>query len=1297
MKPVKLVLSAFGPYAGRTEIDFTQLGEQGLFLITGDTGAGKTTIFDGITFALYGEASGGVREAGMLRSKYADPQTPTFVELTFLHKGGEYVVQRNPDYERPKARGQGMTVQKGDAELRFPDGRRPVTKTREVNQAVTELLGLDCRQFTQIAMIAQGDFQKLLLSDTEERSRIFRKLFHTDFYQGLQERLRQEAGARDRKYRELVASIRQYVDQVACGETTPAGVRWAELKKDGFLGKSAESMEVLEELIASDEEELRCADEALEEMDRALLREAQRLGKAGEEQKARERLAAMQEARERLVPETAGKQQRYEEAKRQLPREQELELCVKTERDGLKRYDVLEKLQKDGRRLTKEREAEEEKRGGFQTQRDALFLQIQEEKEQLAALGSAGEERQAIGHQKEGMDDLYQSVAGYCADFEAAKEQCAKQEAVQKETAADAMRLKEWIAGEQEALEAQAGLELKEQELQYEISVRKERQARLEALEQSCGQSGQLLQKQQKKAVQARQKLETAKQEEASAREELEGLKETELILLRQEQEAQGLKVRKHQLVELGNRVVDYEKLAADRKEKLAAYQAAVRKKEQEAQKAWQMENAYFDAQAGLLASELQEGKKCPVCGSLHHPDPASFDGKAPTREAVDRQKTKLKQAENVVSETSALAGTAANVQERAAEELLVACKEELAESAEVCSEEWCERVRARIQQEFDTAKKREKALRQEYDECQKRQERKKELEAAIPSLEKKLEKLRITLQQAEQGLAVSMQGSVEQLRQLQVLLDECRGQAESEENRVASIDSGAEVNDRIEQIQQILIEAKDAQVMLESWLNQAEGRAASLQRQLKQRENRRKKLTEQEHLLERRQEELHGGNSRLEVLKSRCQELQEQLGRVLKQCREVAAKAGLNVQDGNTPSADLKNTGIAESAEDLQEQAAFWLAWLADCIKRLAEQLRQAEARVRKKAELERRIPEQEKAVLQMEEQIAAQKELLVRKEAEQTHLKEQEDSLVQELGGITRKEKEMQLGKLAEERKALEKERLEAETSWRQVVKEAEKTEAAILTLQRQLGEAEQATIEDIKMQRDALAKQKQELSQKRDALHVRKESNEAIRAKLRTQQETLTQVEEEWSWMKALSDTANGTITGKARVMLETYIQMRYFDRILARANVRLMTMSSGQYELVRRTETTSRQGKSGLDLDVVDHYNGTRRSVRTLSGGESFEASLSLALGLSDEIQSSAGGIQLDTMFVDEGFGSLDEDALDQAMRALTALGEGNHLVGIISHVTELKDRIEKKIIVIKNRTQAGVGSSVRVEA
>ena len=152
-----------------------------------------------------------------------------------------------------------------------------------------------------------------------------------------------------------------------------------------------------------------------------------------------------------------------------------------------------------------------------------------------------------------------------------------------------------------------------------------------------------------------------------------------------------------------------------------------------------------------------------------------------------------------------------------------------------------------------------------------------------------------------------------------------------------------------------------------------------------------------------------------------------------------------------------------------------------------------------------------------------------------------------------------------------------------------------------------------------------------------------------------------------------------------MLETYIQMTYFDRIIARANTRFMVMSGGQYELKRRKEAENNRSQSGLDLDVIDHYNGTERSVKTLSGGESFKASLSLALGLSDEIQASAGGVKLDTMFVDEGFGSLDEESLDQAMKALSSLADGNRLVGIISHVADLKNRIDKQIVVTKQRS------------
>ena len=169
--------------------------------------------------------------------------------------------------------------------------------------------------------------------------------------------------------------------------------------------------------------------------------------------------------------------------------------------------------------------------------------------------------------------------------------------------------------------------------------------------------------------------------------------------------------------------------------------------------------------------------------------------------------------------------------------------------------------------------------------------------------------------------------------------------------------------------------------------------------------------------------------------------------------------------------------------------------------------------------------------------------------------------------------------------------------------------------------------------------------------------------------------------------LTGIVNGKIKGgsKEKIKFETYIQTNYFDRIIARANTRFMVMSGGQYELKRQTDTDDRKSQSGLELNVIDHYNGSERSVKTLSGGESFKASLSLALGLSDEIQASAGGIQLDTMFVDEGFGSLDEESLEQAMKALNGLTEGNRLVGIISHVQELKARIDKQIVVTKEKS------------
>lgn len=211
------------------------------------------------------------------------------------------------------------------------------------------------------------------------------------------------------------------------------------------------------------------------------------------------------------------------------------------------------------------------------------------------------------------------------------------------------------------------------------------------------------------------------------------------------------------------------------------------------------------------------------------------------------------------------------------------------------------------------------------------------------------------------------------------------------------------------------------------------------------------------------------------------------------------------------------------------------------------------------------------------------------------------------------------------------------------------------------------------------------KKDLSDRKEAVASKRTANLRTADLLKAVASDVEAAETKLRWVRSLSNTANGAINGKEKIMLETYIQMTYFDRIIQRANTRLMVMTGGQYELKRRTDASNYRSQSGLELDVIDHYNGSTRSVNTLSGGESFKASLSLALGMSDEIQSSAGGIRLDTMFVDEGFGSLDEESLSQAMRALGGLTEGNKLVGIISHVAELEKKIDKKIVVTKDRT------------
>ncbi len=190
----------------------------------------------------------------------------------------------------------------------------------------------------------------------------------------------------------------------------------------------------------------------------------------------------------------------------------------------------------------------------------------------------------------------------------------------------------------------------------------------------------------------------------------------------------------------------------------------------------------------------------------------------------------------------------------------------------------------------------------------------------------------------------------------------------------------------------------------------------------------------------------------------------------------------------------------------------------------------------------------------------------------------------------------------------------------------------------------------------------------------------NTDALKA-IEQQLELRCKLEESLNVYRPIAKTVNGTILGKEKISLEAYAQMSYFEQIISKSNERLISITGGKYEMKRREEGSG-NSKSGLELDIIDHDNGSIRPIASLSGGESFLASLSLALGMSDKIQQSAGGIVLDTMFIDEGFGSLSENALKSAIDALLKLSSSYKLVGIISHIGELKQRIPNQIIVSK---------------
>lgn len=909
MRPIKLTLSAFGPYAGETVLELDKLGKGGLYLITGDTGAGKTTIFDAIAFALYGQPSGDNRETGMFRSKYAEAETPTFVELVFEYRGERYTIRRNPEYERKKSRGEGTTDEKANAELIYPDGR-VITKVKEADKAIAEIMGIDRTQFSQIAMIAQGDFLKLLLASTDERKRIFQKLFNTQGFFTLQRRLKAEADGLEKAYLEAKNSIRQYVDGILCDEQSVLAGSLERAKTDG--APVAETLSLLENMNRDDAAAEKSLAEKIEAAERELIEIEKRLTQAEERRKSE---LALKEASENLAAES----------------EKNTALVVAEE-------------------TAKKRAGEAEEYGNIAAR---LSAELPRYLERENAAKKCAELSEAIEKGKDRLEKGEKCVQSLEEDLQSKKEALkALQNAAAEKAEADAAR-----------------------------NAAEERNKDLNYLQ--------------------------------GALEEIRGV--------------EG----------------DLTRLQTDFKSKFLI--AGAKKRQYDEGYA-----AYLSEQAGILAETLKEGQPCPVCGALNHPKKACKSEAAPTKEQLDRLKTDLEIAEKAANDASAEAG----------KKNAVFCEKKAAAEA-----------------------KAKQILGVE------------EFEKIAPALKTAI---------AENG---------EKLREIAALI-------------------------------------------------------AAAQEKIKQKNAAEEQIEKDERNL---------NNYRSEIEK-------------------------INVQTAQNVT----------SLEENQKRANE----LNDALKFASEKEARAEieSAAKKKTEIENAI-------------------------------------------------------------KAAEKSRRESDTKiagYKAAIEMAEKNAGGSAAIDE---EAEKSRREELLQNKNAWGEQSKKVS-------ARLRSNETAFKNISEKSGDSEKIEKRWRFVKNLSDTANGTLSGKEKVMLETYVQAHYFDRIIERANVRFMVMSGGQYELKRSETAENNKSQSGLDLSVIDHYNGSERSVKTLSGGEAFKASLSLALGLSDEIQSSAGGIKLDTMFVDEGFGSLDEESLAQAMKALSSLSEGERLVGIISHVGELKEKIDKQIVVTK---------------
>lgn len=1081
MKPTKLVMQAFGAYAEQTEIDFTQFEEKGLFLICGDTGAGKTTIFDAISYALYGEASGSYRDTKNLKSEYVDKKVESFVDFYFTHQGKDYHVCRKPSFKytnrngKPDEQAEKVIFYQPDGTTL--EGAKNVDGTKEKPGAIPQLLNMDAGQFMQVAMIAQGEFWKLLNAKTNERTEILRTIFQTDAYKKLELKLKNRMDVSFAARKEKEQSISQSFREV---KVEPAEI------SEGISG-------ILAEDLAEDSEE----------QPRSVVQRICDLQEKLQDSKAVWNVEEMLTLLQAVIGEDTEKAKQKEtvlaQAEEELQKLQGTLVSAKDNNAILERYARTKEEQKV---LESQKGLFEERRIQLDRTKQATY-KVKPEYDAWSAKEHEWERtKQLITDGAQTLADC-QTRAGM-ADAKVKETEALRPEAEQCQKIVDKVREEEPRYKEREMLQHELG------QIQLQLATQEQQEAALVTAEQMLQKRIGELQEQQAVWKEEPQQLAQA---QAAHDKLLDSQKKTESIA-------------KNLIPAWRRKQQELEEAQREYRKNQDAYESA--------KEAFTHADRLYRANlVGILASDLAEGDPCPVCGATHHEKLATLVEASVTAEQCKELKAVEEKKLDAFNQATASASS----------------------------------LRAVVQA-------KELQLKEQIRGC----------------------------------MTPAFIGGVEALEELLVIF---------ERQRAKLVDAVAQSREQMDTLQQNCEKLREVEAML------ARAQGTEMARLAEQR----KSLVEERQSLIAKQAASQATLAALQTLSY--------------PDWEAAMQAGNHALARVTEIQTALDTAAKEK-KSADEAVARVQASIATQKQALEQQ--KSDAQMLKQRLNEKLTACQFASVEEMQAQVATDAEI----HAEETKLADYDKKVTEVAARLSQLEQEQD----ARHRTLVDLEQLQQEHTSKRVQVETLRTALQAITFRIQNNCEKQ---QNIRAQQVAYEKAK-------------KENDTSYRL-----------------YTLVSGQTRNGKIT------FEQYIQAAGFDSILQAANRHLLPMSDNQFQLYRQTNAVGKQTNTFLDLEVLDISTGKRRPVGNLSGGESFKASLSLALGLSDTIAENRGGIQMDALFVDEGFGTLDSKSLEETKDALLSMSGENKLVGIISHRDELMD-IPQKLRVTKGRG----GSRIQME-